>query len=255
MVNLMNEDLKNFYKDRRVLVTGHTGFKGGWLSLLLLKLGANVAGYALEPSTDPNFYDLGLNKKMGSNFNDVRDRKALQDFFKKFQPEIVIHMAAQALVRPSYQDPVTTYETNVMGTVNVLETCRETLSVRSILVITSDKCYENQGENRPYIETDRMGGFDPYSSSKGCAELVTAAYLKSFFATEKYGKDHQIAMASARAGNVIGGGDWSKDRIIPDCVKAVLRNESLVIRYPEAIRPWQHVLEPLYGYLLLAKSL
>lgn len=252
----MKKNFKNFYKGKRILITGHTGFKGGWLSLWFLQLGADVAGYALEPSTDPNLYDiLGLRHRMLSVNGDVRDVKSVQTLFKDFKPEIVIHMAAQSLVRHSYEDPVGTFETNVMGTVNILEACRKLSFVRSIVVVTSDKCYENHGKNRPYKETDPMGGHDPYSSSKGCAELVTRAYLRSFFAPEKYGKDHKIAVASVRAGNVIGGGDWNKDRIIPDCIKAILNNKNIVIRYPEAVRPWQHVLEPLYGYLLLVKKL
>ncbi|MBI5024574.1 MAG: CDP-glucose 4,6-dehydratase [Candidatus Omnitrophica bacterium] len=252
----MKKTLKNFYKGKRVLLTGHTGFKGGWLSLWLLKLGANVGGYALKPSSNSGLYKvLGLERRMESVTGDVRNKKEVQSLFKEFRPEIVIHMAAQALVRRSYEDPVTTLETNIMGTVNVLEACRNFPSVRSIINVTSDKCYENHGRNRAYRENDPMGGHDPYSSSKGCSELVTAAYIRSFFNPQKYGKDHKTALASVRAGNVIGGGDWSKDRIIPDCVRAVLSSESLVIRYPQAIRPWQHVLEPLYGYLLLAKKL
>lgn len=248
----MNRELKNFYKGKRVLVTGHTGFKGGWLSLWLLKLGADVAGYALKPSATPNLHEiLGLQKRMKSVIADVRDKSRLRSLFKEFRPEIVIHMAAQALVRRSYEDPVTTFETNIMGTVNVLEACRKSSSVRSIINVTSDKCYENHGKNIAYRETDPMGGHDPYSSSKGCSELVTAAYLRSFFND----KDRKTALASVRAGNVIGGGDWSKDRIIPDCVRAVLNNESLALRYPQAVRPWQHVLDPLCGYLLLAKKL
>ncbi len=252
----MKSNLEDFYSGKKILVTGHTGFKGGWLSLWLLKLGADVAGYALEPATDPNLYEIfGLRNRMASVIGDVRNRETVRALFRNFQPEIVIHMAAQSLVRHSYQDPVTTFETNVMGTVNILEVCREWSFVRSVVNVTSDKCYENHGENRPYREIDPVGGHDPYSSSKGCAELVTRAYLRSFFAPEKYGKDHKIALASVRAGNVIGGGDWSKDRIIPDCVNAILGHKNLMIRYPEAIRPWQHVLEPLYGYLLLAKKL
>lgn len=252
----MREFLDGFYRGKRVLVTGHTGFKGGWISLWLEKLGAKVAGYALNPDTDPNIYDiLGLENRMISIIGDIRDREKLRSFFRDFQPEIVIHMAAQSLVRRSYEAPVETYETNVIGTVNMLELCREVSFVRSFVNVTSDKCYKNHGENKSYAEIDPMGGHDPYSSSKGCAELVTGAYLGSFFAAEGYGKQHMMGLASARAGNVIGGGDWNKDRLIPDCIKASIDNKGLVIRYPEAIRPWQYVLEPLYGYLMLARRL
>jgi len=256
LVEMMRQKPERFYKGKRVLVTGHTGFKGGWLSLWLLKFGAQVTGYALKPAPGPNFFNiLNLRNHMHSVTGDIRDKKKLQLFFKDFKPEIVIHMAAQSLVRQSYQDPIMTYETNVMGTVNVLNICREFSGVRAIVNVTSDKCYENQGKNKSYKETDSMGGFDPYSSSKGCAELVTTAYQKSFFAKEKYNKDHRAAIASARAGNVIGGGDWNKDRLIPDCIRVIFGKENLVIRYPNAIRPWQYVLEPLYGYLLLAMRL
>jgi len=249
-------DLKFFYKNKKILITGHTGFKGSWLSLWLLNLEANIAGYSLNPNTSPNLHDvLGLHNKMVNVVGDVRDKDCLQSFVQDFQPEIVIHMAAQALVRESYEDPVTTYETNVMGTVNILEVCRECSFVRSVVIVTTDKCYANYGGDESFKETDPMGGHDPYSSSKGCAELVVAAYQASFFSSEKYGSDHKIGLASVRAGNVIGGGDWNQDRLIPDCVKAIFNNEDLIIRYPQAIRPWQHVLEPLYGYLLLAKRL
>lgn len=252
----MISTLKKFYKDKKILLTGHTGFKGGWLSIWLLNLDANITGYALNPTQDPNLYKiLGLKNKMRSEIGDVRDKARVQSLFKNFRPEIVIHMAAQSLVRYSYQKPVETYETNVLGAVNILEACRKSSSVRSVVIVTSDKCYENKGENKPYKETAPLGGYDPYSSSKGCAEIVTAAYQRSFFAAEKYGRDHKTGLASARAGNVIGGGDWSKDRLIPDCIKAILHNEPLIIRYPQSVRPWQHVLEPLYGYLLLAKKL
>lgn len=252
----MREFLKGFYNGKRVLITGHTGFKGAWLSLWLSELGAKVAGYALEPDTDPNLYNiLGLENRMISVIGDVRDRERLRSFFMDFRPEIVIHMAAQSLVRRSYQEPVSTYETNVMGTVNMLEACRESSFVRSVVNVTSDKCYENHGEDRPYSESEPMGGYDPYSSSKGCAELVTGAYFRSFFTTEDYGKRHNTALASVRSGNVIGGGDWNKDRLVPDCLRAVMDGKETIIRYPDAVRPWQYVLEPLCGYLLLAKKL
>lgn len=252
----MREFLKTFYTNKKVLITGHTGFKGAWLSLWLLDLGAEVAGYALAPDTDPNLYDiLGLGRRVNSFIGDVRDRERLRSFVSDFRPEIVIHMAAQPLVRCSYEDPVLTYETNVMGTVNVLEVCRDVSTIKAIINVTSDKCYQNHGENRPYFENDPMGGHDPYSSSKGCSELITGAYLRSFFPPEGYAIKHKTALASARAGNVIGGGDWSMDRLLPDCIKAILANKDIVIRYPDAVRPWQYVLEPLYGYLLLAKKL
>ncbi|MDP8299585.1 MAG: CDP-glucose 4,6-dehydratase [Candidatus Tantalella remota] len=256
LVNTMFQDLKKFYKGKKVLMTGHTGFKGAWLSLWLLELGAEVAGYALEPNTDPSLYGiLGLEGRMISGKGDIRDKGNFKSFFMDFRPEIVIHMAAQSLVRNSYEEPVATYETNVIGTVNMFEVCRESSFVRSVVNVTSDKCYENHGENRPYSESDPMGGYDPYSSSKGCAELVAGAYSRSFFSAGDYGKRHNTALASVRSGNVIGGGDWNKDRLVPDCLKAAMSGKETIIRYPDAVRPWQHVLEPLCGYLLLAKKL
>lgn len=245
----------NIYKGRRVLITGHTGFKGSWLSLWLRELGATVIGYALKPPTTPSLFEvLGLGSKIISITADIRELKILRDAFEKYQPEIVFHMAAQSLVRYSYREPVETYETNVMGTVNVLEACRYTPSVRVIVVVTSDKCYENRGCVWGYRENEPMGGYDPYSSSKGCAELVTNAYLKSFFNPDNY-KEHKKSLASVRAGNIIGGGDWAEDRLIPDCIKALAENRQIILRYPDAVRPWQHVLEPLFGYLLLAQRL
>ncbi|MFA6636502.1 MAG: CDP-glucose 4,6-dehydratase [Candidatus Omnitrophota bacterium] len=252
----MTGDLKDFYSGKKVLVTGHTGFKGSWLSLWLLELGCKVGGYALSSDTEPNLYGiLGLSDKVTEVIADIRDREKAKSFVKEFSPDIVIHMAAQPLVRRSYKDPALTYETNVMGTVNLLEACREAPSVRSIVNVTSDKCYDNHGEDRPYSETDPMGGHDPYSSSKGCSELVSSAYSRSYFSEQQYGATHKTALATARSGNVIGGGDWSEDRLIPDAIRAFLKHEPLVVRYPDAVRPWQYVLEPLYGYLLLARNL
>lgn len=236
------------FAGRRVLVTGHTGFKGAWLSAWLLDLGATVAGYALEPPTDPSlFLELGLGDRMTHVIGDVRNLPHLASVMAEFQPEIVFHLAAQPLVRLSYEEPVATYETNVMGTVNVLEAVRACSSVRVVIVVTSDKCYENRETGQAYREDDCLGGFDPYSSSKGCAELVTAAYRRSFF-----GPESPVRIASVRAGNVIGGGDWALDRIVPDCVRALQADVPVQVRRPDAVRPWQHVLEPLSGYLHLA---
>lgn len=247
--------LNNFYKNKKILVTGHTGFKGSWLSLWLKELGAHVTGYALKPPTDPSLFDAcRLEDKITSTLGDVRNYRSLKDTFEKYQPEMVFHMAAQPLVRYSYREPVKTYETNIMGTVNMLEACRNTPSVRAIVNVTSDKCYENKEEIWSYKENDSIGGYDPYSSSKGCAELISNSYARSFFNPSNY-KQHGVALATARAGNVIGGGDWAEDRIIPDCIRSLQENKPVILRYPNAIRPWQHVLEPLYGYLLLGQHL
>ena len=241
-----------FWKDKNVLLTGHTGFKGSWLSLWLQSMGANVVGYALAPPSNPSLFDVAqVAQGMVSLHGDIRNLEQMQKAMAQHQPEIVIHMAAQSLVRYSYQNPVETYATNVMGTVNVLEAVRQTSSVKAVVVITSDKCYENREWIWGYRENEAMGGYDPYSNSKGCAELVTAAYRQSFFNMA----GHKVAVASARAGNVIGGGDWAADRLIPDMVRAVSENRPVLIRNPNAIRPWQHVLEPLSGYLLLAQKL
>ncbi|MGR8931716.1 MAG: CDP-glucose 4,6-dehydratase [Gammaproteobacteria bacterium] len=246
---------KGFWREKRVFLTGHSGFKGAWLSLWLKQLGADLTGYSLRPPTSPNLFELAkVEQGMCSLIGDIRDDRAVSEAMRNAKPEIVIHMAAQPLVRYSYQQPVETYTTNVMGTVHVLEAVRQTDSVRALLNITSDKCYENREWSKGYLETDAMGGFDPYSSSKGCAELVTAAYRNSYFHPQRYGK-HRVAVATARAGNVIGGGDWAQDRLIPDIVKALAADTPINIRHPNAIRPWQHVLEPLYGYLLLAQRL
>lgn len=247
--------LADNYRNKRVLVTGHTGFKGGWLALWLKRLGAEVTGLALQPSGGPSFYEAcDLGNQITSVIGDIRDRRVLADIFERVRPEIVFHLAAQSLVRYSYQEPVETYETNVQGTVHILEACRKSPSVKVIVNVTSDKCYENQERDQGYGEEDPMGGYDPYSSSKGCAELVTGAYLRSYFNPENFSR-HNTCLASARAGNVVGGGDWAPDRLIPDCVRAFTKGQPVVIRYPNAIRPWQHVLEPLSGYLLLAQKM
>lgn len=243
------------YKGKRVLVTGHTGFKGSWLSVWLRELGAEVTGYALDPYTDQdNFVKTGLADKMTDNRGDLRDLESLQQVFDACRPEIVFHMAAQPLVLESYRDPKTTIDSNVGGTVNVLECCRASETVKVIINITSDKCYENKEQLWGYKENDPMGGFDPYSASKGMVELLANSYRNSFFNPSKY-EEHGKALASVRAGNVIGGGDWAKDRIIPDCIRALQNDIAIDIRNPKAVRPWQHVLEPLSGYMLLGALL
>lgn len=240
-----------FWRDRRVLVTGHTGFKGGWLSLWLHSLGARVYGYSLPPPTDPSLFDVaGVAGILTANtVADVRDLDALQSAMRDARPDAIFHLAAQSLVRPSYSDPVGTYTTNVIGTVNVLEAVRQIGGVRSVVIVTSDKCYENIGLERGYRETDAMGGHDPYSSSKGCAELATSAFRRSYFS------DGPTAVASVRAGNIVGGGDWALDRLVPDFFRALDAGVPLRIRSPAAVRPWQHVLEPVAGYLVLAEAL
>lgn len=244
-----------FWQGKKVLLTGHTGFKGSWLSIWLHSMGAQVVGYSLAPPTSPSLFELAdIAKDMISIIGDIRDFPHLQKVFAEYQPEIVIHMAAQALVRYSYIEPVETYSTNVMGLVNLLEAVRSTRGVKAVVNVTTDKCYENREWIWGYRESEPMGGFDPYSSSKGCAELVTAAYRNSYFHPEKC-KEHGVAIASGRAGNVIGGGDWADDRLIPDIMRAIIEGKSVNIRNPLAIRPWQHVLEPLSGYLILAQKL
>jgi len=246
----------DIYKGKRVLITGHTGFKGSWLSVWLSELGADIIGYALKPSTTPNLFEISsISKKITSILGDIRDLEKLKSIFKKHKPEIVFHLAAQSLVRYSYREPVVTFETNVMGTINLLEACRHSPSVRVIINVTSDKCYENKGWIWGYRENDPMGGYDPYSSSKGCTELITNAYRNAFFNLQEYGKTHNIALSSVRAGNIIGGGDWAEDRLIPDCVKALSKNKKIAIRNPKSTRPWQYVLDPLAGYLLLGASM
>lgn len=244
-----------FWKSKRVLLTGHTGFKGSWLSLWLQSMGAEVVGYALAPPTNPSLFEVAeVGKGMTSIIGDIRNLEHLRKIFTEHQPEIVIHMAAQPLVRYSYIEPVETYSTNVMGTVNLLEAVRHTPSVKAVVNVTSDKCYDNKEWVWGYRENEAMGGYDPYSNSKGCAELVTSAYRNSYFHPEKY-TTHGVAIASGRAGNVIGGGDWAGDRLIPDIVRAIMQGQPVNIRSPHAIRPWQHVLEPLSGYLVLAQRL
>jgi len=242
------------WQDRRVLVTGHTGFKGSWLSLLIAGMGAKVTGFALDPSTDPNLFEAArIDELVTHRIGDVRDLGAVQQLFAKARPEIVFHLAAQSLVRPSYQQPVETYATNVMGTAHVLEAARQLGGVKAIVCVTSDKCYENREWVWPYRESDPMGGHDPYSSSKGCAELVAAAYRSSFFDTAP--TDDWTGLATVRAGNVIGGGDWAQDRLIPDIIRALEAGAAPLIRSPQALRPWQHVLEALHGYLMIAERL
>lgn len=244
-----------FWRGRKVFLTGHTGFKGGWLSLWLQQLGADLTGYALDPPTTPSLFAVArVADGMRSIIGDVRDAGALAAALREAAPEIVIHMAAQPLVRYSYQAPVETYATNVMGTVHLLEAVRQTPSVRAVVNVTSDKCYDNREWVWGYRENEPMGGYDPYSNSKGCAELVTAAYRNSYFHPAQHAQ-HGVALASARAGNVIGGGDWAEDRLIPDILRAIAAGQPVAIRSPHAIRPWQHVLEPLSGYLLLAQRL
>ncbi len=244
----MNND---FWAGKRVLITGHTGFKGCWLSLRIQTSGSRVAGYALPPPPGPSiFAAANVGDGMESVIGDVRDMEHLRQVVRSFQPEVIFHLAAQSLVRRSYSDPVGTYATNVMGTVHLLEAAREGDSVRVIVNVTSDKCYENRQKIEGYKETDAMGGYDPYSSSKGCSEMVTAAYRRSFFSD-----DRQIAVASVRAGNVIGGGDWAEDRLVPDVIRAFANGDRPAIRRPDAIRPWQHVADPILGYMLLAERM
>ena len=244
-----------FWKDKKVFITGHTGFKGSWLCIWLNALGAKVYGYALRPPTVPSLFELaGVGELVQSVIADVRDLGSLQDALALFSPEIVIHMAAQPIVRDSYERPVETYEINVMGTIHLLEAVRNGAGTKAVINVTTDKCYENRVWVWPYRENEPMGGYDPYSNSKACSELVTSAYRSSFFNPTKYAT-HGVAVASARAGNVIGGGDWAPDRLIPDCIRALLKGEKVLIRNPYAIRPWQYVLEPLSGYLQLAQKL
>lgn len=247
----------NFYAGKRVLVTGHTGFKGSWLSIWLHELGAQVIGVGLEPYTQRDNYVLsGIGDKIRADIRaDIRDGKKMKEIFAEYQPEIVFHLAAQPLVRLSYEIPVETYETNVMGTLNVMEAIRATDSVRVGVMITTDKCYENKEQLWGYRENEPMGGYDPYSSSKGAAEIAISSWRRSFFNPMDYGTKHHVSLASVRAGNVIGGGDWALDRIVPDCIKAIEANQPISIRNKTAVRPWQHVLEPLSGYLLLASKM
>lgn len=244
----------SIYKNRKVLVTGHTGFKGSWLAFWLERMGADVCGYALPSPTDPAHWDL-LKLDMRSEEGDIRNAARLKEVFDSFKPEIVFHLAAQPLVRRSYREPDETFETNVTGTVRVLDACRASDTVRSIVNVTSDKCYENREWVWGYRENDPMGGYDPYSASKGCAELVAGAYRQSYFNPQMYEKNHQILLASCRAGNVIGGGDWAEDRLIPDMMRSASKSEAVHIRNPKSTRPWQHVLDPLSGYLEVGQKL
>ena len=245
----------SFWKNKKVLITGHTGFKGSWLSLWLQCVGAEVVGYSLPPPTKPNLFEIArVADGMTSCIGDIRDLEQIQTAVSVHKPEIIFHMAAQSLVGYSYSNPVETYETNVMGTVNLLDAVRRIGRIKVVVNITSDKCYENREWSWGYRENEPMGGYDPYSNSKGCAELLTSAFRNSFFNPSEFER-HGVALASARAGNVIGGGDWANDRLIPDIMKAIMEKQPAVIRNPQAIRPWQHVLEPLSGYLLLAEKL
>lgn len=241
--------MKNFYKGKNILITGHTGFKGSWLSQILVNWKAEVSGFSLEPPTEPNLFTLlELDSKMNSNIGDIRNLDKLKQTFDEIQPEIVIHMAAQPLVRESYENPHYTYETNVMGTVNICECVRNNTCVKSFLNVTTDKVYENKEKQEGYSEDEKLDGFDPYSNSKSCSEIITHSYNNSFF------KNKNIPTSTARAGNVIGGGDFSKDRIIPDCIKAAINQEAIIIRNPYSTRPYQHVLEPLNVYLTILKK-
>lgn len=252
MIDIFND----FYRGKRVLVTGHTGFKGSWLSIWLHELGADVVGVSQEPFTNRDNYVLsGVGKKIMADLRaNICDGQRMKEIFQKYQPEIVFHLAAQPLVRYSYEQPVETYEANVMGTIHVMEAIRATSSVKVGVMITTDKCYDNKEQMRGYKEDDPFGGYDPYSSSKGACEIAIQSWRRSFFNPEDYGKKHHVSLASVRAGNVIGGGDWALDRIIPDCIKALEQDKVIDIRSPKAIRPWEHVLEPLSGYMLLAKK-
>lgn len=253
MIDVFN----HFFKNKRVLVTGHTGFKGSWLSIWLHELGADVIGVSLEPFSErDNFALSGIGKKIKADLRaDIRDGVRMKEIFHEYRPEIVFHLAAQPLVRLSYEMPVETYETNLMGTINIMEAIRCTDSVKVAVMITTDKCYENKEQIWGYRENEPMGGYDPYSSSKGAAEIAISSWRRSFFNPADYGTKHHVALASVRAGNVIGGGDWALDRIIPDCIKALEAGRPVEIRNPKAVRPWQHVLEPLSGYMLLAQKM
>ncbi len=253
MIDIFN----NFYKGKKVLVTGHTGFKGSWLSIWLNELGAEVVGIGLDPYSEKDNYVLsGIGDKIRADIRaDIQDLQKMKEIFVEYQPEVVFHLAAQPLVRLSYEIPVETYQANVMGTINIMEAIRATDSVKVGVMITTDKCYDNMEQMCGYKEDDPFGGYDPYSSSKGACEIAIQSWRRSFFNPEDYGKKHHMSLASVRAGNVIGGGDWAKDRIIPDCIRAIEAGKPINIRSPKAVRPWEHVLEPLSGYMLLAQKM
>lgn len=253
MIDIYN----NFYKGKRVLVTGHTGFKGSWLTIWLHELGAEVIGIGLDPYSErDNFVLTGIGQKIKADIRaDIRNGQKIKEIFSEYKPEIVFHLAAQPLVRLSYEMPVETYETNLMGTIHVMEAIRDTKSVKVGVMITTDKCYDSNDQLEGYVENDPFGGYDPYSSSKGACEIAIQSWRRSFFNPADFGKKHTVSLASVRAGNVIGGGDWSKDRIIPDCIRALETTKLIDIRSPKAIRPWEHVLEPLSGYMLLANKM
>lgn len=249
------DSLKNIFKNKNVLVTGHTGFKGSWMSIWLCALGAKVIGYSLFPNTPKdNFVLSGISNDIVNINDDIRNEQALLTSFKNLRPEIVFHFAAQPIVSISYDNPIDTYSTNVMGTLNLLECVRKTDSVKAVVIITTDKCYENKEWIWGYRENDPLGGYDPYSSSKAAVEIAVSSYRSSFFNPDNFEK-HGVALSTVRAGNVIGGGDWSKDRLIPDCIRALENHEKIKVRNPASVRPWQHVLEPLYGYLLLTAKM
>ncbi len=250
----INKLFSEVYKDKKVLLTGHTGFKGSWLALWLVQLGANVVGLSLKPQTNPNHIEL-LGLKIKSIIGDIRNYSLVDKVINEEKPDIIFHLAAQAIVLDSYNNPIETYESNVMGTLNILEVSRKYKDIKAIVNVTSDKCYENKEQSIGYKETDPMGGYDPYSSSKGCAELLTNSFRNSFFNINEYGEKHNTLLASARAGNVIGGGDWANFRLIPDIIKSINNEKNVEIRSPYSTRPWQHVLEPLSGYLVLGEKL
>lgn len=250
------ENLQIFFKNKKVLITGHTGFKGSWLTQTLLNWKVDITGIALKPSTNPSLFNLlDIRKKINNYFVDIRNFKKIKEIIFKEKPEIVFHLAAQPLVRDSYDDPLYTFETNIIGTANILEAIKEVGGVRAAVIITTDKVYEDK-RNHFYKEDDKLNGYDPYSGSKAAAEIVIDSYIKSFFNSKDYQKKHNTLVVSVRSGNVVGGGDWQKDRLLPDIIKAIFeKNEKIIIRNPNFVRPWQYILEPLYGYLLLAKSL
>jgi CDP-glucose 4,6-dehydratase len=252
----MRKTLEDFYRNRRIFITGHTGFKGSWLTQWLVDLGALVKGYSLEPPTTTSLFRLlDLANHIEHHIGDIRNESELRHELLEFEPEVVFHLAAQTLVRRSYREPKLTFETNVIGALNLYEAVRLSKTVHVVVCVTSDKCYENREWVWGYREIDPLGGYDPYSASKGCVELLTAAYRRSYFGNDGGPHDHHVALASARAGNVIGGGDWAEDRLIPDCIAALSRHEPIVLRNPCSTRPWQHVLEPLSGYMILAMKM